>query len=209
VGKPGLTLAAFLAVGAIATAASGSDGSAGRVGPAHLKIPLPAENSVKVTRVTVKVTAPAGHKVGALKVVATNASQLGGPQLNTQVVAAVKPKRSRKSTATFKVFVFVHRYQPVPGASDRAGAASGPTVNLSFGEPDDIAQIQLVVATTSCAKLDDFGYLTDGWESLFDPLNLVPSNDTDVEEQLDVAVFDGGEGCPGAEDPESESNPSE
>src|SRR4051812_29914284 len=100
---------AILAVLGMATTTSGAGGSR----TAIKKIPLPPPNSVQVSEVTVTVTAPKGKSVGALKLSVKNQKELGSAANNTQVVTAMSPKSSKQRRATFKVWIFVHRFEPV------------------------------------------------------------------------------------------------
>ena len=219
-GTPGVTLAAVL--GAVAIAVTAGASAAGGSKTAHLTIPLPAPNQARVSLVTVTVTAPNGKGVGSLKVSATNAAELGGPQLNTQTVAAIWPRSSSKQSSTFKVWVFIHRYPPAPAAARSGFGADTPSADLTFsGATGRVAKIT-GFGLRSCQELahetvhvPDFGrfyinFLGDNFLSLphrhgprsqIEIDNLVIEFDTATEEQLDEAVSQ----CSGAEKPEAGS----
>lgn len=202
--------------------------AAGASKAAHVNIPLPAPDHVVVSQVTLNVTAPKGKRVGPLKVALTNSSELGTPQVNTQAVAAISPKSSSGRTATFKVWIFLHRY-PAPRAGDqpRGFAAQGPTADVLASDANDVIRVAAYVYSQSCHQLADeqlavlndaskqtrilhFDFLGDKSFSGTGPTvvtlgNLVAAFDTATEEQLDNAVF--SKGCPGAENPSNDPPP--
>ena len=200
-----------------------SAGSAG--GAAHLtrgtrtatvKFPLPPPNSVQVSSFVVHATAPKGKRVGALRIRAKNAQALGSPQLNTQQVAVISPKSSKRQRATFRVWLFVHRFSPVGRRT--ASAAQDEEVDdvVDDSQPGVVIGIALRIADDSCDQLAhaqgetadgqriDFSFLGDDWGSLVEK-NLVPAFDTPVEEQIDNAVF--SKPCDGAENPADDPPP--
>jgi hypothetical protein len=202
-----VTLAALGVAGAIAIGTAAASAS-GESSSATIKIPLPAPDQAKVSLVTVKVTAPKGKKVGAFKVIARNAAALGGPQLNTQAIAVVGPPSSNKQTATFRVYVFIHRFPAV--AADRgATAAAQPELELGWRSADEFKFI-VHLGTSTCAELSKVpltgttktaSFLDDSWigAKQLNLTNLVPSFDTAAEEQVDGAM---SARCPGAEKPD-------
>src|SRR5438552_13345749 len=114
--KGAVSLVALLVAGAV-TMVTRAAPTAGASSSASIKIPLPAPGQAKVSRITVQLATP-NAPVGSLKVVATNATALGGRQLNSQVVFAVaRTKPTNTSSTTFEVWVFIHRYPPVPSAT--------------------------------------------------------------------------------------------
>ena len=208
--RKGLASMVTLLVAASATFSTAAP-SAGGTNSSSVKIPLPAPNEAQVSLVTV-LAAPK-TTAASLKVVATNAAALGGPQLNSQVVAAVAPAKSTKAQAgTFGVWVFIHSYPPVH-ATRMVSTAQGSEVDLSFTG----AGIKAEVNRLSCHQLEGLAlgppfsteyapnYLTDNFVGKsygITLLNLVPTNDTAAEEQLDEAV---STQCPGAEKPDAGS----
>jgi len=177
-----------------------------------VKLALPPVNSVKVSQLTVSVTALKG-KVGKPTVVAANAKELGSPQGNTQVVTVVSPKSSASRRATFKIWVFIHRFTPVARS---ATAAEVNAVDIIVKDPGQEGRLRFtnVVDVQTCSQLAHekgpgkkprkYNFLRDGWrDAALD--NLVPDFDTDVEEQIDTAVF--SKPCKGAENPAHDPPP--
>jgi hypothetical protein len=170
-----------------------------------------------VSQLTVHVTAPAGKRVGKLKIIATNAAQLGSAKGNTQVVAAMSPASAPKQSATFKVWVFIHRFAPVRRS---LFAAQDATADLRLVDAGDEVKITVWVHSQSCSDLENergyapgnsattyFNFQDDSWETGVGSVeldNLVLAFDTDSEAQMDNAVFNK---CPGAENPASDPPP--
>lgn len=181
-----------------------------------VKIALPPPSSVQVSSITVRVTAAKGKRIGALKVTAKNASDLGSPQMDTQAVAVTTPKVTRKSRATFKVWVFVHRFAPVGGSRSASAAQVDNIVVHMQGGGSSVESLVRVIKSESCGDLsmeagwtpsgepDTYDFLTDDWhETAIN--NLIPAFDTPAEEQVDNAVFH--KPCKGAEDPADDPPP--
>lgn len=213
-GAVSLVLVLGVATVALVTAVAAGGRSASSAG---IKIPLPAPNQAKVSRVTVQL-ARANAPASALKVVAKNAVALGGRQLNSQVVyVLVRTKPPNARTSVFEVWVFVHSYPPVSGDRMAASADGESFVDLAF--QGDGAKITGYVGTLSCAELArqrtqttngalQTSFLRDAWQDFpystiqFYVGNLVPTNDTAAEEQLDAAVAAHSPACAGAEQPD-------
>jgi hypothetical protein len=111
-------VSALLLVGAVtaATAAGTAGTSASAPKPKVVKVPLPAPNHSSVDRVKVTVTARNGRRVTAseARVAALKVSNPTHAQLppGIRAVAAVTPRSSRKSTATFRVYVLINHITP-------------------------------------------------------------------------------------------------
>lgn len=199
-------LSCALAVGvavAIASAASGSRS-------VTVKIPLPAPNAVKVAVVQVTLSGPTGKGPAKLKVAASNASALGSAQVNTQAIAAVAPQKSTATTATFKIYVVIHRFPAVPGAGKRGSGGSASDVGLTIEQQEYSREVAgIVVGSASCDQLahepiktKTYSFLDDSWVNAVNTglVNLVPGMTTHAEEQVDAAVY--ATGCAGAEQPD-------
>jgi len=181
-----------------------------------VKIALPAPGSVQVSSITIRAKAPKGKRVGALKVTAKNASDLGTPQTNTQAVAVISPKVSKKSRATFKVWLFVHRFA---SAGRRRSASTAEVDNIVLalgGGRSDVETLGAVIVSENCGELSGetgsspstgveyYNFLTDDWLDAA-VRNLVPAFDTQAEEQVDNAVFQ--KPCKDAENPADDPPP--
>jgi hypothetical protein len=147
-GPLGIVIAGALTAAVIVAAPSAAGGS-----PTVSKaIRLPPASGIQVSVVSVKATAPKGKHVGALKVTATNGSDLGTAQTNTQVVVAVSPKSSQARKQVFKVWVFIHRFPAAP-ARRQAAATDTTTANLSFKDAGDSLALGTYVESLSCDEL--------------------------------------------------------
>lgn len=177
-----VSLTALLGAGALATGALASGGSSS----ATVKIPLPAAGQAQATLVTVTATAPKGKRVGPLKLSSPNASALGGAQLNSQMVATVSRKSKSTSRATFSIYVFIHRFPPV-AAGARTADVLAEMAKLRLQDKASHLRFGIRIVGLDCEKLGKLGYTSDKFG--LDVLNLVPSNDTNGEEQLDNAVL--------------------
>jgi hypothetical protein len=156
------------------------------------KIPLPQPDHAQVSLLTVKVSVPKGKRLRSLKLAAKNAAQLGSPQVNTQVVTAVSKKSSNRRTATFNVYVFIHRFQAVSSASDQRATAAqflGVFASIAYREPDTVGKPELVhiIRDLSCSELRGARFFGDTFEDSL--TNVVPDFDTPTEEQIDNTVW--------------------
>jgi hypothetical protein len=190
---------------------------------AHLKIALPAPNQVKVSELTVNARAPKGKRVGALELVASNSAQLGTAQTNTQVVYAMSPPSSNKQSATFKVWVFIHRYPAARALATDRTASTAQEADVAFVAgikvPGGLASFGPIIETQSCRELShekgpvlekgkpplEYNFLGDKFGQVVILGNLVAVFDTATEEQLDGAVY--SKPCPGAENPADDPPP--
>jgi hypothetical protein len=207
-----ITVAAAMAAVSISAARGSSSASS-----ASLRIPLPPPDNAQVSELTVKVTAPAGKRVGKLKIIATNAAQLGSAQGNTQVVTATSPTSAPKQSATFRVWVFIHRF---PSARRSQSAGGNETADLKLVDAGDEVKVTVWVNSQTCHELQNergwgpgdegtayFDFYGDNFEhgaAHVDLDNLVLAFDTDTEAQIDGAVFSK---CPPAEDPANDPPP--
>lgn len=177
-----VSLTAVLGAGALATGALASGGSSS----ATVKIPLPTSGQAEAKLVTVTATAPKGKHVGPLKLSSPNAAALGGAQLNSQMVATVSRKSKGKSRATFRIYVFIHRF-PSVAAGARTADVLAEVAKLRMQDKASHLKLGIRIMGLDCEKLGKLGYTSDKFG--LDVLNLVPSNDTTAEEQLDNAVL--------------------
>jgi hypothetical protein len=127
----------------------------------HVKIPLPAPQHSQVSLVTVKVNAPRGKTVGSLTVRTTNDGQLG----NLSAVAVIKSPRKQSASATFNVYVVLHRWQTV--AREQMGAAttadgSIDLIIVASGLFDEVNVRPIKDVTNDCLGLNN---LNDWFES--------------------------------------------
>jgi hypothetical protein len=161
---------------------------------ATVKIPLPPAGHVRVAAIAVTSAA-------APKPVATNAAKLGSPQMNTQVVAAV---RKGKGPGKYVIYVFIHHF---PSAARRAAYAED-FADIAI----KAAKVDRFVANIGCDHgnydftghapmegLKQNGFYDDSWttrKTFSSTYNEVPAFDTDTEEQIDNVVHTA---CPAAE----------
>jgi hypothetical protein len=179
-------VSAAVAAAAVVLAVPASAGKASNA--VSVSIPLPAAGQVQVSLVTLKVSSTGAARLKDLAVKATNASQLGSPQLNTQAVVAV----TSGSGGLFKAYVFIHRF-PSARRTASVGKAAALLAALAFSDKDDhVTGVKLVslVKDLSCPVLERSGFFGDPKGSAEDFIyNLVVAFDTPAEVQLDTAVF--------------------
>ena len=170
------SLGAVLATLALAAAVAGSAGG-GQSSVATVKIPLPPPNTATFVHLSVKSGGP-------IQVSAANAKVLGGRALNTQAVVAWKSV----GKGMYSLVVVIHRFTAVNAR--RLGSASDEAlVDLVIAGPQAYARVTGAVPCTSLLNwgyLDDAGFVKNGWHV---PENIVPSNDTNAEEQMDGAGY--------------------
>lgn len=185
--RSGVALAVLAFLGGAAILASSAEGASS--GGITVTIPLPPVGQSQVSEILVKSAGPP-------RVSAINATQLGGKQLNTQAVAAISKKPSGDQ---YKVFVIVHHWPParrvaVTGSRRRASGEDYIDILFSGGALHIGARLNALPCTGPRNptfgedSLQAEGLTTDAGWGLFNVANLIPSNNTAAEEQVDNAV---------------------